>query len=401
MLEELFYIHNKIVSNVPLKFQRYLYGRIDWNSPAICITGARGVGKTTLLIQHYHEKYGDVEKCLYISADHIDVSVNGLFNAAKEYFKYGGSALIIDEAHKYPEWQQELKNILDTFKDKKIFISGSSSLGLKSTKADLSRRLASYDLGGLSFREYLELKEGLVMVPLPLEKLLKGHVTLAQKITHQGSILRLFKQYLMGGYYPFFIESESAYLSKILNIIEKVLYEDVVVDGNVKPSHVPVLKKILWLLATSSSFTVNINKMSRDLAISREYVYEYINYLEAAGLIHCLHPAGKDYALIRKPQKMFLRNPNLLVAINSHLRSENEQGSLREAFFVDQLLATTSLRPDERGDFLVAEKYVVEVGGEGKTFRQVRGLQDAYLAVDGIEIGHGNRIPLYMFGFLY
>jgi predicted AAA+ superfamily ATPase len=401
MLEELFYIHNRIVKNVPLEFQRHLYDRIDWHSPAICITGARGVGKTTLLIQHYHEKYGDVEKCLYILADNIEVSANGLFNTAKEYFKYGGLALIIDEIHKYPEWQKELKNILDTFKDKKIFVSGSSSLGLKSTKADLSRRLASYDLGGLSFREYLELKGDLVMAPVSLEELLKEHVSLAQRITRKVTILRSFKQYLTSGYYPFFMESESAYLSKILNIIEKVLYEDVVIDGKVKASNVPVLKKILWLLATSSSFTVNINKMSRDLAISREYVYEYINYLEAAGLIHCLRPAGKGYALVRKPQKMFLRNPNLLIAINSHLRSESEQGSVREAFFVDQLLTITGVSSDDRGDFLVAEKYVVEVGGPGKSFRQVRGLKDSFLAVDGIEIGQGNRIPLYMFGFLY
>ncbi len=401
MLEELFYMHNRVVMNVPLKFQRYLYERIDWDSPAVCITGARGVGKTTLLIQHYHEKYGDVEQCLYISADNIEVAANGLLNTAKEYFKYGGLALIIDEVHKYPDWQQELKNILDTFKDKKIFVSGSSSLGLKSTKADLSRRLDSYDLGGLSFREYLELKEGLVIAPVSLEKLLKDHVSMAQKIAHQGSILRSFKHYLTGGYYPFFMESESAYLSKVLNIIEKVLYEDVVIDGKVKASNVPVLKKILWLLATSSSFTVNINKMSRDLAISREYVYEYINYLESAGLIHCLHSTGKGYALVRKPQKMFLRNPNLLVAINSHLRSASEQGSLRETFFVDQLSTITGVSPDDRGDFMLADKYVVEVGGSGKSFRQVRGLKDAYLAVDGIEIGQGNRIPLYMFGFLY
>lgn len=401
MLEELFYIHNRIVKDAPLRFRRYLYGRIDWNAPAVCITGARGVGKTTLLLQHYHEKYGDVEKCLYILADNVEVSANGLFNTAREYFKYGGSALIIDEVHKYPEWQKELKNILDTFKDRKILVSGSSSLGLKSARADLSRRLAGYDLGGLSFREYLELTGAFVMAPVSLEEILKNHVRLAQKITREGAILRSFKQYLTGGYYPFFMESESSYLSKILNIIEKVLYEDVVIDGKVKASNVPVLKRILWLLATSSSFTVNINKMSRDLAISREYVYEYINYLEAAGLIHCLRPAGKGYALVRKPHKIFLRNPNLLVAINSHLRSESEQGSVREVFFVDQLAAVTGINSDDRGDFLVAGKYVVEVGGSGKSFRQVRGLDKAYLAVDGIEIGQGNRVPLYLFGFLY
>ena len=401
MLEELFYIHDKIVKGVPLEFKRYLYDKIDWNSRGICITGARGVGKTTLLIQHYFEKYGDPQKCLYILADNVEVLTNGLLKTAKEYFQYGGSALIIDEIHKYPGWQTELKNILDVYKDKKILVSGSSSLGLRNTKADLSRRLAVYDLAGLSFREYLALKGETVVEPVSLELLLKDHVSLVQKIKPKGAILRLFKEYMFGGYYPFFMESDSAYLGKILNIIEKVLYEDVVIDGKVKASNVPVLKKILWLLATSSSFTLNINKMSREIGISREYVYEYIGYLEVAGLIHCLRPAGKGYSLVRKPEKLFMRNTSLLIALNSHLRAESEQGSVRETFFVDQLLAITRVSANDRGDFLVDEKYVVEVGGPGKSFNQVSGLKNAYLAVDGIEIGAGQKVPLYMFGFLY
>ena len=401
MLEELFYIHHQVAKNIPLDFKRYLYARVDWNTPAICLTGARGVGKTTLLLQHYYQRYADVQQCLYCSADNVEIASNGLFNMAREYFKYGGLAMIIDEIHKYPGWQVELKNILDTFRDKKILVSGSSSAGLKNTGADLSRRLASYELGGLSFREYLALKGWPVPGAITLEELFSDHVRLAQAMTKTGSILQAFRQYLSGGYYPFFQESESAYLGKLLGIIERTLYEDVVIEGRIKASTVPVLKKILWLLATSGSFTVNINKMSRELGISREYVYEYIQWLEAVGLLHGLRSSAKGFALIRKPQKLYLRNPNILMALNSYMRLESGQGIVRETFFVDQVSGSGALTCARQGDFMIDGKYVIEVGGAAKDARQIEGLEHAFLALDGIEIGHGNRIPLYLFGCLY
>ncbi len=401
MLEELFYLHNKTVENVPLEFKRYLYEEIDWKGQALCVSGPRGVGKTTLLLQHYHEVYGDVEKCLYLSADNVEVAAHGLLNAAKEYFKYGGEALIIDEIHKYPSWQIEIKNIIDTFKGKKVLFSGSSSLELQEGKADLSRRVVYYHLKGLSFREYLELKAKIKISAYRLPEVLDKHVKIAQEVSGGRTILKYFQEYLVSGYYPFFMEGEKTYLSRVLNIIEKVLYEDVAVIGGVRGANIRVIKRILWLIATSSPFFVNIEKMGRELKISKEYLYQYLEYLESAGLMIALRPGGKGYKPLRKPEKIFIENPNLLSAIHHSLMSESEKGVVRETFFANQTRGMISLALPDVGDFLVDGKYVFEIGGKDKNSKQIKGLKNAWIAADRIEIGHGNKIPLYLFGLLY
>jgi len=401
MLEELFYIHQQTVEDTPVDFKRYLYADIDWKAASICVMGPRGVGKTTLLLQHYREKYNDVEKCLYIAADNVEVSVGGLFRTAKEYFQYGGEALIIDEIHKYPQWQSELKSILDTFKGKKILVSGSSSLALQNSKVDLSRRLAYYSMKGLSFREYLGLKEKISVPVVSLQDVLTSHVRLTQKIAPGKPVLKYFKQYLSMGYYPFFLEGEATFVSKLLSIIEKVLYEDVAIMGDIKKSKIAVLKKMLWLIASASPFIVNIDKISRDIGISKDYVYAYFEYLEGAGLIYCLRPGGKGFALARKPQKAFINDPNLLSVLHNQLKSEDGQGALRETFFVNQLKDLVKITASDKGDFLINDKYVFEVGGKGKTFKQVKDVSNAFVVADRMEIGAGNKIPLYLFGMLY
>ncbi|HOX22784.1 MAG TPA: AAA family ATPase [Elusimicrobiales bacterium] len=401
MLEKLFAIHNSAVKDTPRTFKRYLFTRIDWNSNAICVTGARGVGKTTMLLQYYHEHYGNVEKCLYVSADNVEATAAGLFNIASEYFAFGGKALIIDEIHKYPDWQIELKNIVDTFKGKKLLVSGSSSLDLKKGKADLSRRFAYYDLRGLSFREYLALKENKSFPALKLDDILHAHVKHAQAISGQTTVLKDFRNYLSGGYYPFFTESEAAYPQKVLNIIEKTLYEDVAVIGNVKPVNIATIKKILWLIAGAAAFVPNIDKLSRELGLSKEYVYQYLEYLEQSGIIIALHSAGKGYKALRKPAKLFLENTNLLAAINGSLKIDDEQGAVRETFFMNQVSNFGRITSAEKGDFMVNDSYIFEVGGKSKKTEQIQGLKNAYLALDKIEIGVGGKIPLYLFGFLY
>ena len=398
MLEELFFIHKKTVEDTPLDFKRYLYNQIDWDAQAVCVMGPRGVGKTTLLLQHYHEVYHHVEKCLYVSADNIEVAAFGLFQIAKEYFQYGGDALIVDEIHKHPQWQNELKSILDTFKKKKIFVSGSSSLALQKGKVDLSRRLVYYSLKGLSFREYLMLKEKITVPSVSIEDIFSRHVALAGKVSSGGPVLKYFRQYLSTGYYPFFVEGETTYYAKLLNIIEKALYEDVAAMGNLKRSNIIVLKKMLWLIASSGPFTVNIEKMSRELRLSKEYVYSYLEYLEGAGLISCLRPGGKGYVMARKPQRIYIQDPNLLGVLHHQLMSGHDQGALRETFFVNQLKDFFKVTASDEGDFLLNDKYTVEIGGKDKGFDQIRKVKHAYVVADRIEIGAGKRFPSIFLG---
>lgn len=306
-----------------------------------------------------------------MSADNMEVAAHGLLSTAKEYFKYGGEALIIDEIHKYPSWQIEIKNIIDTFRGKKVLFSGSSSLELQKGKADLSRRVVYYHLKGLSFREYLELKAKIKIAAYRLSDVLDHHVKIAQEVSEGRTVLKYFQEYLVSGYYPFFMEGEKTYLSKVLNIIEKVLYEDVAVIGGVRGANIRVIRKILWLIATSSPFFVNIEKMGRELKISKEYLYQYLEYLESAGLMIALRPGGKGYKPIRKPEKIFIENPNLLSAIHHSLMSESERGVVRETFFASQVRGIASLALPDAGDFLVDGKYVFEMGGEDKSSKQI------------------------------
>ncbi|MFA5858607.1 MAG: ATP-binding protein [Elusimicrobiota bacterium] len=401
MLDKLYFIHKNTVKTAPLKFKRYLYAAVDWQARCICITGARGTGKTTLLLQYIQEHQPDVEECLYLSADNVEVSAAGLYNIAGEYFSYGGKTLVIDEIHKYPAWQVELKNIVDTFKDKQIIVSGSSSLSIKKGKADLSRRMAYYDLRGMSFREYLNLTKNTGFASVPLATILREHVKIAQGVLKQTQVLKHFNEYLQYGYYPFVTEGIGTYLQKVLGIIEKVFYEDIAVVGNLKRKNVVTIKKLLWIIATSTPFTVNIDKLSRETGVSKSYLYDYLEYLQDAGVLAGVYAEGKGYKLIRKPAKLFVENTNLLAALCGALRSESEQGTVRETFFVNQLGQQHKVSYSEKGDFAVDDKYTIEIGGKNKDGSQVANVNNAYIAADRIEIGHGKKVPLYLFGFLY
>ncbi len=367
------------------------------------IVGSRGTGKTTMLLQHLAETDTREQRELFISADHIHVQSVGLYEIASSFFRLGGEKIIIDEVHKYTNWQQELKNLYDSFPGAKIFFSGSSTLALQKGKGDLSRRAVFYTLPGLSFREYLHFAHGLRMLPVSLQSVLEDHAAIASEILTRGPILGHFKEYMNYGVYPFFLEGREEYFPKLLNVIEKVLYEDILVVTGIKPSSIPVLKRILWLIATSQPFTPNIERMSRDLRISKEYVYNYLDSLERAGLLLSLLPSLTGYRLIRKPSKVYMDNTNLLRAVVGEIGLRNQEGAARETFFAHQLKAAgLSMRIPNQGDFLVEGRYLFEIGGKKKGKGQIAGAEeDAFIVKDDIEIGHGNFIPLWLFGFLY
>lgn len=400
MLEQLSNIHQEVIKNTVTSNKRYLYNAINWDAKGICIYGDRGVGKTTLMCQYLITKYKLVDKALYISADNIHVLSNGLFNIAQDYFSLGGQALFIDEVHKYPNWSIELKNILDTYKTKQIIFSASSSLDLKGSKADLSRRVVYHELRGLSFREFLDFNKITNIKPYQLEDVLNNHIEIASSLKDL-TILKQFKLYLEKGYYPFYFENKKDYLSQLNNVIEKVISEDIAVVYNLRQNTLPVLKKILWLVSSSEGLMPNIDKISRNLGVSREIIYNSFEYLDRAGLISNVQPKTRGIKLARKPGKVFIDNTNLIYAINTSLKQSNLLGNIRESFFVNQIKKDYEIFLHNKADFILENDLVFEVGGKNKDLRQIQDEPKGYLAVDDIELGFGRKIPLYLFGLLY
>jgi predicted AAA+ superfamily ATPase len=401
-LSEFFSIQAGLLRQIPRKRSRYLNEIIDWNTRLLGIVGGRGTGKTTLLLQHLAEQAGRAQEHLYISADHIRVQAIGIYEISASFFRLGGKGIVIDEVHKYADWAQEIKNLYDSFPDSRIFFSGSSTLALQTGKADLSRRAVFYALPGLSFREYLYLAHGLEQSSTSLSNLLDNHHTLASEILKAGPILGHFMDYLDHGVYPFFLEGIRDYVPKLLNILEKVLYEDIPSAIGIKATNVPVLKRLLWLIATSQPFTTNIERMSRDLRISKAYTYTYLDALERAGLLSGFLPAETGYRLVKKPSKIYIENSNLLRGVAGELGTREQTGAVRETFFTHQLKsAGKNIRIPSRGDFLVEERYLFEIGGKGKSKKQILDADNAFVVRDQMEIGFDNIIPLWLFGFLY
>jgi len=398
MIEKLIEIHLSLVKEVEkLPYKRYLFNKINWKNPLIGIVGARGVGKTTLLLQYYLYNFKTPQDCLYLSADNINVINKGLYNIAEEFFKFGGKTLLIDEIHKYPDWQIELKNIYDSSPKKKIIFSGSSSIGILKGKGDLSRRAVFYNLRGLSFREYLILRLNKQFQPLDFKDLLKEHIKLADKISSQLPVLKYFREYLKYGYYPFFKEGVESFYNKLGNVIEKIFYEDMPSLFNIKHSTIYNLKKLFYLVATSQPFIPNISKISSQLGISKEYIYTYIEELQKAGLFILLYPKTKGFSLLRKPQKIYLENTNLFYLIEQEKGFTIEKGSIRETFLLNQLGSLKKLYYSDKVDFMDREGRLFEVGGKEKKASS----KDIFLALDDIIVGFRNRIPLWLFGFLY
>jgi uncharacterized protein len=395
-------IQEALLKQVPRENHRSLYERINWKNRLIGIIGGRGTGKTTLLLQHLAEKSSYSSKYLYISADNIRVEAIGIYEIASQFFRMGGEVIIIDEIHKYARWPQEIKNLYDSFPSAKILFSGSSTLGLQLGKADLSRRAVFYTLPGLSFREYLLLARNVKLPAITLAGLLKEHARLTSEVLVEGPVLGLFRDYLEHGIYPFFVEGIEEYLAKLRNIIEKTLYEDIVSTSSIKSSNVPMLKRILWLIATSQPFEPNLVRISNNLGLSKPTIYGYLDYLERAGLLSGVMPKGSGFKLVRKPVKIYIENTNLLRAIAGELSREDPVGTVRETFIQHQLIsAGLQVRIPSRGDFLVEDKYLLEVGGSCKGKKQIVGKENAYVVKDDIDMGFGNIIPMWLFGFLY
>jgi len=406
LLDELFLVHRRNISSVSLDFERHLYRHINWNHRLIIITGARGTGKTFMVLQHFLEKYNDIKKCLYISADNPLVLKNGIYRTGSEYFKLYGDCLIIDEVHKQKDWSIDVKALYDAFPNKKLIVLGSSTLNILYEKGDLSRRALIYPLQPLSFREYLVMKYNKEFPVFSLEAILSGHIDIAAQLCSEvNAILGDFNDFLRRGSFPFFKEyAEEEYYNVLANVLDKIIYEDITTIKTLKAFSSLKLKKLMGFLATSKVPLFNLETLKNEIEVSRDTIYEYFDLLGRAEVVNVVRTESRK-TLAFKNSKILFKSPNVYFAIAFETwRSDIDKGNIRESFFSSQVGKDYPVYSSSAVDFLVLGKnrrLEIEVGGKNKRRKQIDGLDNSFVFKDGIEIGYGDCIPLYLAGFLY
>ena len=380
-------------------FVRYLMPQVNWDNRLFAIVGARGTGKTTMMLQYIKQNL-DFAKAFYMSLDDLFFTTNRLVDVVRTLWQEGVTHFFIDEVHKYPyeTWAQELKNIYDAYPDVRVVFSGSSILDIYKGNADLSRRAIQYELFGLSFREFLAF-EGVKNVPvIRLDDLLKNHVSISADIIKDIKILPLFRRYLQLGYFPYYKEDERTYSTRLLNTVSAVIETDLPAVENIEFASAQKLKRLLTIISTMTPFSPNMTELGNQVEIQRSNLPKSLVLLERARLLGLLRSVEKSPNDLTKPSKIFLDNPNIAFALGNN---NPNAGNLRETFFHNQLKVVGKVNSAAKGDFLVDEKYIFEIGGKGKKFSQIADVPNSYLAIDGAEMGFGSKIPLWLFGFLY
>ena len=391
-------IYHRKIMTTSLTFKRYLYSKINWNVRLLGIRGARGVGKTTLILQYIKENFNNIDDALYVSLDNLWFNSYKLEDLVEYLYSHGIKYIFLDEVHKYPNWAVVIKNFYDNYPNLNIVYTGSAMLAIDNSKADLSRRQTLYTLNGMSFREYLEY-EGIMQInPINLEDLLSNHVKLAMDICYNTVILKHFDNYLQKGYYPYYKESGEDYHYRIGEVTNLIIESDLPSVEDVTFSTIQKTKKLLMVIAQNVPLEPNIAKLTTQLETTRDQCLKMLYILDRAQLLMLFGEKIKDYKHLTNPKKIYLNNSNLMCSLSP---SNISEGNKRETFFANQLNSIANVTIPKKGDFLVDGKFLFEVGGNSKTFDQIANIPDSYLAIADIETGSGNRIPLWMFGLLY
>ena len=399
MINRLYTNEKIILKNLKIDFKRYLYDKIDFSSQMVAIVGARGVGKTTLLLQKLKElrKKSPKHHSLYFSFDLPFVSTIDLFEFAGEFQKQGGRYLLLDEIHKYKNFSTHLKAIYDVYPNLKILFTGSCATSILNSQADLSRRVVIHRLYGLSYREFLSITMKQELPSYTLEEILKNSSDIVDDLMEIFIPLEHWGNYLQHGYYPFYFSERSYFLELLYNTINLTIEVDLLNLGLIKPNSIEKLKKLITIICQSDPFKVNITKIATLSELSRNSIYSYLNHLQRGELLNIVLNNKKGLALLAKPDKIYLNNTNQLYA----LCSEQKIGTIRETFFANQVGNLHTITSSDSGDFIVDNRYIFEVGGKNKTFKQIKDIQNSYLAIDTDFTVHDKKIPLWLFGFLY
>ena len=403
-MDSLFRKSDRLLANTQTEIIRDKMNEIHWNAHLVTIMGAKGVGKSTLIKQYLKQNYrlGD-RRILYCSADTVDFSMRTLVGLAEEFSIHGGELLAIDEIHKYKsgttDWSREIKEIHELYPDLKLIVSGSSLLRLREGDADLSRRAVKYTMPGLSFRESLRFYHGLEFKRWALEDILAHPYDLWQEVSSKCKPVVLFKEYLEKGYYPFLLEGEGEYYTKIEQVVNYIIEAELPQICKVDVANVRKLQALIALICSEVPFELNANKIAAAIEIGRDTVVEYLKYLGDAKVLNLLYSDKKKIGKLSKPDKVYLENPNILYALTP---TTAEIGTLRETFAICSLSESHTVEYGKaQGDFKVDGKYTFEIGGRSKGFSQIAGVENSYIFADDWDMPDGAKLPLWMLGFLY
>ena len=395
LLESLKEYSTLFLSKQSPSYERDLLHVINPNNRIIGNVGAKGVGKTTLLLQFMKKQTYTVDEMMYISVDHPLMSATTILDIAKEFASLGGKLLILDEIHNQENFASDLKTIWD-FLEINVIFSGSSALHLDN--ADLSRRALKYILPTLSFREFLEMETSLKFDTLAMEDILVSHTTFSSKLLAHIKPLKYFKEYLEYGFYPFYLEDKKTSKIKLYEAINKTIDIDLLKLYNIDSKKLRNIKKILTMLCVSVPYKPNMTSLANAVEVDSKTLYTYLGALQSGRIIRMISAHSRGESIIKKPEKIFLDNPNIFNA----LCQKSDIGTLRESFFASSIQnAMHEISASKKGDFIVDDTFTFEVGGKNKNFNQIKDLKDSFVLADDIEVGFGNKIPLYLFGFLY
>lgn len=397
-MEKIINRQRQLVNLTKTEHLRSIFHDINWDNRLIAIRGAKGVGKTTLMLQYIKMNGADARRMLYASLDSAYFMQHSLTDFAEEFYKKGGEHLFLDEVHKYDTWSQEIKELYDLYPDLKIVLSGSSLLSILNGDADLSRRCIPYEMQGMSFREYLEIIHGIRLPKVTLQELLDNPNDLCEEVMRVCRPLSYFDDYLREGYYPFILEGQAEYSIRLENVINYIIEVELPKLCNVDVANIRKLKAMVAVLSSNVPQQIDMQKLSTMLEVSRVTLLGYFQYLAKAKILNLLYSSEINIKKLQKPDKIFVENPNIMDAMT--LDTVNE-GTRRECFIVNQLRHGHRVEYSKRGDFIVDGRYTIEVGGKSKDGKQVAGVDDAFIAADDIEYAYGNKIPLWAFGFLY
>ena len=384
---------SKKAASVSRKGKRLIYGEMQWNERLILLLGYRGVGKTTILLQRLQEVG---EKGIYFSLDDLYFENHRLITVVEQLYANGYRAFFMDEVHRYRFWSKDLKQLYDDFDDIHLIATGSSILEVAKGQADLSRRAVVYKMQGLTFREYLQLEKKIALSPLDLETILERHHEISEDLLEQFSMERDFMNYLKYGYFPFFMENKTMYYQKLSETLNLVIDIDIAPFEDLNYNTVRTMKKLLYVISQSVPFIPNITKLSERLEAPRNTILRLLDLLDQAKIIKLLKTENEKLSYLQKPEKIFLENTNFVYYF---AEGKANIGAVRETFFYNQLRQKHRVSASKFGDFMVDEKYTFEIGGPNKTFQQIKGVPNSYLALD-VENGVGNKIPLWLFGML-